>query len=151
MLKVYLASPFFNPSQVAVVERLERLISPMKDFVLYSPRSEGVLIEMTPAEKKAAARKIFETNIWRLRWADLLVAVVDGRDTGTTWEMGYACGIGKPVFTYTDQDYGLNVMIQESVRAHARGIEEMRLVLEAVAVGDQAEIDRHRNFDPGLT
>lgn len=151
MIQVYLAAPFFTPEQLLVVERLETLVRGFPVFSLYSPRKDGVLMDMSPEEKKASTKKIFNTNVTKMLNADMLIAVVDGRDTGTTWEMGFAFAKGKQIITYTDNDYGLNVMIQESVRAHAKGMIQMRDILDAVNTFDTKRLDKYRNFHPGVT
>lgn len=151
MINVYLAGPFFNPEQVAVIEKLERLLAKFPVFSVYSPRVDGVLIEMSAADKIKNSRQVFMTNCQKLRWADLVLAVVDGRDTGTTWEMGFAFATGIKIITYTDNDYGLNVMIQESVAAHARGEEDAEKILSAINRFDVDRLKDFRNFHPAVT
>jgi len=61
-----------------------------------------------------------------------VLAVIDDYDVGMVWECGFEFGIslGKvPIVTYTDQDYGLNVMLRESAIAHIRGVGELKLFL----------------------
>lgn len=151
MIQVYLAAPFFTPEQLLVVERLENLIRGFPVFSLYSPRADGVLMKMSPEERKKATKKIFDRNVYQMMEADLMIAVVDGRDTGTTWEMGYAFAREITIVTYTDKDYGLNVMIQESVEAHARGMTDMRAILEAINTHSYEKLRAFHNFHPGVT
>ena len=42
---------------------------------------------------------IFATDVGGIDWADGLVAIMDGPDpdSGTSWEVGYAFGTGKPI------------------------------------------------------
>ncbi len=61
---------------------------------------------------------IFLSNCTGLDASDLIVAVLDGcdTDTGTSWEVGYAYGKGKPVIglrtdTRQQQEQGLNLML----------------------------------------
>ena len=53
-----------------------------------------------------------------------VLAVIDDRDIGTIWEMGYATGKEIPVITISNSSYGLNVMLAESVQAHTIRIED---------------------------
>jgi len=121
---IYLAAPFFNEKQLAFVESIENvLISAKLDF--YSPRSEGVLSSQTQEEKMKNKRAIYDKNIENLDKCDLMVAVIDGRDTGTIWEMGYAIGKGVTVISISNEGYGLNIMLAESVQAHTKSLGEM--------------------------
>jgi len=60
-----------------------------------------------PQEKEPGldAAGIFATDVGGIEWADALVAIIDGADpdSGTSWEVGYAYGRGKPaVIVRTD-------------------------------------------------
>lgn len=150
-MKIYLAAPFFTQPQLEIVRKLEALL---KDTThqWYSPRSEGTLINMAPEERAASKEKIFRSNVDRLDWCDTILAVVDGRDAGTTWELGYAFAKSKRILTYTEEGYGLNVMIQQSVDAHLKGIERASQFLFACEAGFSAEACKaHRDFHPGVT
>ena len=164
-MRVYLAAPFFTPEQVRVVERLERAIEDTGNQ-LYSPRTDGVLSKMSLEDRALSKRKIFDTNCREIAAADMVLAVVDGRDQGVTWEIGYAHGLrddcggdleDKLIVTYTDQNYGLNVMIQECVDAHCRGMAAALDVLTAAKRerGDSkvmmTALARHQDFDPRVT
>jgi nucleoside 2-deoxyribosyltransferase len=130
-MKIYLASPFFNPAQVAVVEAIEKVFEE-KGIDFYSPRKEGVLINMTPDERRASTQRIFDKNVEEILRADKILAVVDGRDPGTTWEVGFGYAKRIPIITYTDQGFGLNVMIQKCVSAHVKGIDMLKEYLDFI-------------------
>ena len=49
---IYIAGPFFNEDQVALIEAIEAVLT-FNNMEFYSPRSEGVLFHMTPEEKAA--------------------------------------------------------------------------------------------------
>jgi nucleoside 2-deoxyribosyltransferase len=60
-----------------------------------------------PQEKEPGkdAAGIFATDVGGIDWSEALVAIVDGADpdAGTSWEVGYAYGRGKPtVLVRTD-------------------------------------------------
>jgi nucleoside 2-deoxyribosyltransferase len=130
-MRIYLASPFFNPEQVAVVERIENLLTELKiDF--YSPRKDGVLMNMTPEERKASTKRIFDKNVLEINKSSMILAVIDGKDTGTVWEIGYSAASGIPIITYTDHGYGVNVMLKECVVAHVKGVDRLRDLLNVV-------------------
>ena len=54
-----------------------------------------------PQEKKPGmdGPGIFAANLDGIRWANVLVAIMDGAapDSGTAWEVGYAFGTKKPI------------------------------------------------------
>ena len=130
--RVYLAAPFFNPEQLELVVKLEQLVLAMPDLTLYSPRQDGVLTTMNQEQRDKAAINIFKKNCSEIAKSDVILAVIDGRDQGVTWEMGYGFGFGIPIITYTDQDFGLNVMLKGCARAHVKGIEEAFKILKII-------------------
>jgi len=132
MLTIYLAAPFFNDEQRAIVSNLEQAIEEVP-FRLLSPRRTGLILnDMTPEQRQASAREIFLKNVEWIEASDALLAVIDGRDPGTIWEMGYACAKKKIIYSYTDKSYGINVMLQGSVKAHAKGVTQLREMLNDI-------------------
>ena len=122
-MKIYLASPFFNEKQVALVEELEGIFGAHE---LFSPRKEGVMTVMTPAERKAMAPQLFKSNYEHIDWCDILFAVIDDRDVGVAWELGYAFACGKFIVTFTNAGHGLNIMLGECSSAHLKGTDQAR-------------------------
>ena len=51
--KLYIAAPFFNPQQLASVVYTEDMIL-RAGLEFYSPRSDGILQNMTPAQRLVA-------------------------------------------------------------------------------------------------
>jgi len=142
MKKVYIAAPFFNPAQLAAVESIEQLCGTINGLQYYSPRSDGVLMEMTPEERKASMQRIFDTNVNRMNECDGMIAILDEKDTGTTWELGYAYMRSRTtspryrVMGYTSTpDVTINVMLAKGMHSHAVGLQEAREMLEAFASG----------------
>jgi nucleoside deoxyribosyltransferase len=157
-MKIYLAAPFFSPDQVAVCAKIEKLAARFKAVSLYSPRHDGVLVSIPLAERKLHTKRIFYLNISHIADSAVMIAVVDGRDVGTTWEMGYYYRLKQShpllslrLITYTDADYGLNVMIKESVDAHCRGMGELEEVMYGVVDNDRDVYKRFRRFDEAVT
>jgi len=116
-MKVYIASPFFKPAQVEFVKMIEDSLAD-NNIPYYSPRSEGVLIHQTEEEKAIRKKRIYDANVFNIKESTHVLAVIDDRDIGTIWEMGYATAYGIPVVTISNNKYGLNVMLAESVQAH---------------------------------
>lgn len=144
MTRVYLAGPFFNPTQLALVQDIERCIKSFHGLELYSPRQDGIVLQdLSPEDRKAVVRKVFQTNVDEIEKADLILAIIDGRDTGTIWEMGYAFGKGKSTITYSDEGYGVNVMLAGCTLAHVKGKQHLCDVLADVANMGIAGLLRH--------
>ena len=72
-MKVYFASPFFNPEQV---ERERRLVNVLRQqgFEVYAPSESCVL---KPDASQAERDQVFQDNINHLKSADLIFAVTD--------------------------------------------------------------------------
>lgn len=121
---IYIASPFFNEEQLLLVEAIEAVLD-FNNIAYYSPRSEGVLMDMTPEQKKERMKYIFNKNVEMLDYCNTVVAVIDDYDTGTVWEIGYAYAKGTPVITVTDKNYGLNVMIAQCIESHCNSVEQI--------------------------
>lgn len=114
-LKIYLASPFFNEYELQTVARAEDILF-SRGFDVFSPRLHEV---RTPVEDKALwSKETFLSDRRYIDWADVVVMLYHGNysDSGTAWEAGYACGVGKPVAVVHvgRGECGSNLMIHES-------------------------------------
>ena len=127
-MHVYIAGPFFNPEQCSSISKIENLLS-FLDISFFSPRSAGVLLDMNQEDKRKNYDRIYQLNVDNIKKADTIVAVIDDRDIGTIWEIGYAAALGKDIITYTAYDYGLNIMLAKCVRYHAKDINQIKLAL----------------------
>ena len=120
---IYLAGPFFKPHEVEAISKIEKELTD-KEILFYSPRWEGVLITQSEEEKQANKKRIYDRNVEMISGASKVLAIIDDRDIGTIWEMGFATGLKIPVITISSQSYGLNVMLAESVQAHVLNIND---------------------------
>jgi len=134
-IKLYLAAPFFNPEQLKAVVNIERVLD-MAGVNFFSPRSEGVLVDLAPHERAAHLQRIYQSNINHMQSCNVMLAVVDGRDIGTMFEIGFFTSKRLSeghkddlLVTYTDNSFGLNVMIQQSVDAHLKGLDNLESML----------------------
>lgn len=121
---IYIASPFFNPKQLDFVAKIEDTLY-KEDFLFFSPRKVGILLDMEEGERQASKADIYRSNIDAIEGCDTIVAVIDDRDIGTIWEMGYAIGRNKRVISISNENYGLNIMLAESVQAHVNDLDDM--------------------------
>jgi len=123
-MKVYIAAPFFNKQQLKSVIDIENQLDDV-GIPYFSPRLNGVLLDMSKEEIMESKKKIFDDNVYNLDQCTHMVAVIDGRDTGTIWEMGYFYCDGKPIVSISFEGHGVNVMLAESVLAHVDDLGEM--------------------------
>lgn len=141
--RIYLAGPFFNVEQLTLIQKLETELRRI-GWEVYSPREDGILMNMTPAERVASSKKVFARNVEKMLWADIILAVIDNFDPGTVWELGFCYASGEHgMVTYTDHNFGLNVMLQESVDAHVRGMEQMTTLFSDYS---NRNLANYRNF-----
>lgn len=123
-MNVYIAGPFFNDAQIERVVNIEELLVSM-GIEFFSPMRHGVL----NVETQDKAQSIFDGNVSAMDKASTIIAIIDDRDTGTIWEMGYAYATEKDIITYTTQEHGLNIMLAKSVRAHCETILKLSFAL----------------------
>lgn len=88
-MKVYFASPWFNHEQA---EREDRVKKKLRDigFDVWSPKDNCVC---SPIADEEMRKKVFYDNCYNIETCDILFAITDGKDMGTIWETGFACGI----------------------------------------------------------
>tara|TARA_R110001599_G_scaffold286600_3_gene489147 strand:+ start:115 stop:678 length:564 start_codon:yes stop_codon:yes gene_type:complete len=141
MMKIYLAGPFFNKQQLETIESIEAELDKY-GFDYFSPRKGGgVLSHLSPEDRTKESKRIYDSNVSEMINANVLLAVVDDHDTGTVYEMGYfraltdhfkyksemsASAAQRYSITFTNQNFGLNIMLKESVDAHLVGISDLQ-------------------------
>jgi nucleoside 2-deoxyribosyltransferase/NTP pyrophosphatase (non-canonical NTP hydrolase) len=133
---VYLAGPFFTPSQVKIMDRVKELLTSY-DITIADPREMGggvILTKLSPENRAAAAQQVFDKNIKGIKDSFMILACIDDRDTGTAFELGvgYMIGLSKkyPLVTFSGQGFGANVMISKACDFHCSTIEELESFLE---------------------
>ncbi|QHG88234.1 PfkB family carbohydrate kinase [Xanthomonas sp. NCPPB 1638] len=89
---VYLAGPFFNLQQLWLVEQARTALMEMglKVFSPYHDVGHG------------SAEDVVEKDLKAIRESALMLALVDGLDAGTIYEIGYARAIDRPVVVYSE-------------------------------------------------
>lgn len=150
----YLAGPFFNHAQLALIQRLERAFEDHQ-IECFSPRLQHGE-KPTPIETANQAQQVFAENARALKACRGVVAVVDWTtvgsvciragidradgtfetvrgepinlpDTGTVWEMGVAYAYNRPVVMYTERPVHakLNIMLTQSCLGVARSEKQL--------------------------
>lgn len=107
--RIYLSAPFFSVAERLLEEQVFNALCSM-GFEVYSPlRKKGILNETSSfAERK----DMFHEELHEIDSSDFLVAIVDGNDMGTAFELGYAYQKGKKIFGIYTGNAPLNNMIR---------------------------------------
>lgn len=96
--KVYLAGPFFTLGQLWVVEQARNSLRDM-GLDVFSPYHD-----VGPGE----ASDVVPKDIDGIGECDLMLAIMDGTDAGTVFEVGYAYREGMPVVVYAENETAEN-------------------------------------------
>lgn len=130
---IYLAGPFFNPEQTKVIDEIKGLCDSL-ELKYYSPKDEFRFRKEDPPEK---AKECFDSNLVAMDKTDLMIAVIDGFDAGTVFEMGYFCAKGKRIVAYSNvKGRKLNLMLSQSCIGFANGILELADILVRIDSGE---------------
>ncbi|WP_349603857.1 nucleoside 2-deoxyribosyltransferase [Lactiplantibacillus plantarum] len=132
---IYLAGPWFTEGQPERLAKIEKLMDEL-ELTYYSPRLDG--IDLTPDATEADRNAVFTDNVDHLKRAKLVVAVVDGFDTGTIWKTGTAYGLDIPVAYYgeTLADGTFNVMLAKSGKAVIENMTDLKAFLQDPTADD---------------
>ena len=117
-MSVYFASPLFTINQK---ERIKKAVAQLRirwGKEVYSPMEHEIPNAWKMSNKKWAAA-VYKEDIEALDKADTVYAIYDGMDSdsGTAWEIGYACGKGKKVFIIANPETTLSLMVVNSANA----------------------------------
>ncbi|MGQ8708193.1 PfkB family carbohydrate kinase [Serratia sp. TSA_198.1] len=91
---VYLAGPFFSLAQLWLIEQARRNLTDLglKVFSPYHDVGHG------------SADDVVQKDLDGIRNADIIFAVGDGLDSGTIYEVGFACANNIPVIFYSENE-----------------------------------------------
>jgi len=104
-LKIYLAGPeVFLPNAKEVGKKKKDLCAKYGFEGLFPLDNE---VRIKGLYKQEIAKKIYKANIAQINNSDIVVANISpfrgiSADVGTVFEMGYASGIGRKVYSYTN-------------------------------------------------
>jgi nucleoside 2-deoxyribosyltransferase len=97
-MKVYIAAPFFNPTQLAIVEAIKQKLTNIDypycyfySVSIFSPKDESMFKQGDNPET------ILNLNCNAILTSDFVIAVTDDKDVGTMFECGYAYANGIPI------------------------------------------------------
>ena len=131
---LYVAAPFFSEAESKYNLAIKKVLEP--SFRVFLPQESGCLMsEMinSGVEVKAAAERVYQTDIRAIQECDVLLIVLNGRaiDEGAAFELGFASAIERSCFALqTDTRFahawGNNPMITASVRRVFRSLSELQ-------------------------
>lgn len=108
--QVYLAGPFFDLSQIWMVEQARINLTEV-GLKVFSPFHDIGL---------GSADDVVQKDIDAIKESDILFAILDGGDAGTLFEVGYAVSLGIPVVVYSEResDEALKMMVGSGCKVH---------------------------------
>jgi len=101
--RVYLAGPFFDLAQIWMVEQARTNLREM-GLQVFSPYHDVGL---------GSADDVVVQDLKAIAECDLVLALTDGLDAGTVYEIGYARALSKPVIVYSERHKGESLKMME--------------------------------------
>lgn len=101
--RVYLAGPFFDLAQVWMVEQTRNNLREM-GLQVFSPYHDVGL---------GSADDVVLKDLRAIEECDVMLAITDGLDAGTVYEIGYARALKKPVVVYSERHKGESLKMME--------------------------------------
>ncbi len=131
----YLAGPFFNDQQKATMDSAKEVLQTF-GLVICDPRDlSPVLVDMDPGSRGEWAAEVYRRNIDAMEDSFGIIACIDDRDTGTSYELGYMSAQRRwqdqediwsgPIITFSGFGHGANVMLSQATDLHFPTITDM--------------------------
>lgn len=125
MKKVYLASPFFNETEIERVDKVKEILD-KAGLEVFSPKDhQHPEYEFGSKEWREVT---FKNDIAHIDWCDVVVAIISQGnydDSGSSFELGYAFGTGKKAIVVNLTGKTINLMIADSLHAIVTSYEEL--------------------------
>lgn len=150
-MKLYLAAPIFNPTQVDVVETMQALAEGL-GHETFSPyhNSRNIFGGRKPADCTEEERAmVLYDNITNIDWAEGVLCWVGGMggftDPGVVWEMGYGYAKQKLIVGFLDetldaQRQSMNLMLSGTMQALGLGTQALGNMLRLMADGNLSRL-----------
>ncbi|MCD1295413.1 nucleoside 2-deoxyribosyltransferase [Methanocella sp. CWC-04] len=133
-MRLFLAGPFFTEEEAGRLDKVKTALEKL-GYEVYSTSHRNNRINLNSAVEKTIRFRLLCEEISK---SDGVFAVLDGKDAGTIWEMGYAFAIGKPVIAFIERDPYFSLMIDRS-SAYLVGFEN---ITEKIADHLKNDIDQ---------
>ena len=89
--KVYFAGPWFNVKSKTLHTTCKKIYQHLKNESVYDVFFPDDFHSPYPSE-------VFQEDCDEVKNCDILVAMIDGKDVGTAWEIGMAYALGKQIY-----------------------------------------------------
>ena len=114
MMKVYLASPFFNEKEIKIYEEVIDILRNKNSLDVFVPREHSIP-NGWGMSNQLWGEAVFATDLVALDRCDVVVVLNWGMysDSGTAWECGYAYAKGKTVINVLcgdEKDFSLMML-----------------------------------------
>lgn len=124
---VYLAAPWFNESQYVIHTNVTKLIRQHTTGIL-SPKE---IFDCPPDADQRTREQTFRGNLMAIQEAKFVIAITNGKDMGTIWEMGYAYARGIPVVGFALNLQGsFNLMLAQGCVNVATTYDQLEEILK---------------------
>lgn len=135
----YIAAPFFNPDQITRVELVKSILD-SKGLTYFSPKDDSAVSNINNPEQR---KRVFALNHESISASRSVIAITDGKDTGTIWEAGFAFAKDIPVIyiAFTLGNAPFNLMLAESGVAACRTVEELKAAIDGNKIYYKGDIE----------
>ena len=135
----YIAAPFFNPDQITRVELVKSILD-SKGLTYFSPKDDSAVSNINDPEQR---KRVFALNHESISASRSVIAITDGKDTGTVWEAGFAFAKDIPVIyvAFTLGNAPFNLMLAESGVAACRTTEELKAAIDGNKIYYKGDIE----------
>lgn len=135
----YIAAPFFNPDQITRVELVKSILD-SKGLTYFSPKDDSAVSNINDPEQR---KRVFALNHESISASRSVIAITDGKDTGTIWEAGFAFAKDIPVIyvAFTLGNAPFNLMLAESGVAACRTVEELKTAIDGNKIYYKGDIE----------
>lgn len=135
MIKVYLASGWFNEKQKKQMDEIYTVLSWFKkqyEIELFAPFYDGVVLKKDDPELRKKMKEVWELDIRELKSSALVVASTQDHDVGTIFECGYASAYNIPILCYNSNiELGLNLMLAQEARGFCKNPEHLKEAIQS--------------------
>lgn len=126
-MDIYLAASLSHDKRQSMYDALEILRN--KGFKVYAP-IEHFIENAWDWPNDEWGLQVFRNDVEAIKNCDLVVSLTWGRlqtSAGTTWEQGFAYGIGKKVILVEMTDNVQSLMVANGRYATIKGLDELKL------------------------
>lgn len=125
-MRVYLASGWFNPTQVTQYDSIKDIIIKNK-LEMFSPRDDNLCAKDADTDTKKAC---FEKNVREIKSCDLMIANTQDKDMGVMIEIGIAYENGVPIIMFCENIEKPNLMLAMAANVICKNYEQLSKAID---------------------